>query len=75
MSSVKQDRLNEAFKDSLSDMNGNSRVGQNDFGVWSPTSSEESRKYKKINGASKLSMPLNVNQQSAFDKAIEQLNN
>ena len=75
MNSIKQDRLNEAFKDCCSDMNSNSRLGQNDFGVWSPTSSEESRKYKKINGSSKLSMPMNTNQKAAFDKAIEQLNN
>lgn len=73
MASVKHDRLAEAFKDCFSDMNSSSRLGQDDFGVWSPTASEESKKYKRMNGSSKLSVPLNDNQKAAFDSAIKQL--
>ena len=73
MTSVKHDRLAEAFKDSCSDMNSSSRLGQDDFGVWSPTASEESKKRSRINDSSKLSVPLNDNQKAAFDSAIKQV--
>lgn len=71
---AKQDRLSEAFKDSISHMRSTERDGHQDCGMWTPTATEESRRYSRINGGSDISKPLNASQQSAFDRAIDQIN-
>lgn len=69
---AKQDRLSEAFKDSVSHMRSVERDGHESCDLWTPTAKEESRRYRRINGCSDMSTPLNVNQQAAFDRAIKQ---
>ena len=73
MASVKQDRLSEGFKDGMSGIRSSERVGQDDWGIWPPTSEEESKKRSKMTGLASIRSELNDNQQSAFDNAIKQV--
>ena len=73
MASVKQDRLSEGFKDGMSGIRSSERVGQVDWGIWPPTSEEESKKRSKMTGSASIRSELNDNQQEAFNRAVSQL--
>jgi hypothetical protein len=69
-----QDALSEQFKDGVSGTRSSEKTGQLDWGMWSPAHKQESRKWRKIAGSSRISGSLSCNQKDAIAKAIKQLN-